>query len=853
MNVSFGSVVILDSQLRISSVSESVYDIFPNRQQNLVGVYFPDLILNEYHSTLVDHLNSQLEASTTTNNKTSLSIVARVSGPADSTKSIPVEIKTSTFFTNANNNTTNTNTNESRLFIFVAIRDVSRIIEIDDNLKKITAIDTSSANMDAGVEGANRPDSQAKIDLLSHISHELRTPISSIVASVQLFRATDLTNLQREYLSLIDSSASSLLELIGNVLDFGKIGAGKLILHNVDFNLCTLIEDVCAMVSPQALRKGIQVGSYVFTHCPLSIYGDPVRLRQILLNLLSNGVKYTEEGEVLVNVEPTCIKDTSITLRFEIKDTGIGIDEASMSKLFYKFSQVHNGAHPQEVGGHGLGLAICRDLVDMMGGQISCTRLPEGGCSFFFTITFETPQRTLPCPVPNFDGLRVMVIDKNEKVRSTICKYLKEWNCRTVECSDLTKATKEIKTRFSSEECVDVVVVDVDNTTLKIFLKLKKTVEMEFFGKIGVIVMSKDRSMVHGIGLVNTAKLTKPIRQSHLVACLLASMPEHPVTSPIPRRNNNKSHIPPLNLLQQKRTLLNSSTSSSSPQSSSSYINTSSDPFEFEYEDATAPQQLHQQHWGSASPLAFSLPFAQSALSPSIGTLRAIPPNYQSFKRVTRRHSIDIVTLNDHSSSSPSCPSTNSSGGGSGLEESSNSLRKSGGAAGPCRKQRKVPILIVDDNIINLKINGRLVENAGYSIKTVDSGYKALEEIREIESERTLTSLTAGMLLHTPIIALTAHQETDQDAVQKCFKYGMDDFISKPFNPTKLVNILKKWEDFTAHELEKLNQRIHKIYLSPRELGQDQSLESSSFIFKMLKVGGQSPRQTITKTYSTIL
>ncbi|EGC30187.1 hypothetical protein DICPUDRAFT_158106 [Dictyostelium purpureum] len=390
------------------------------------------------------------------------------------------------------------------------------------------------------------------IDMISHLSHELRTPIHSVIASIQLFRSTILTVTQNEYLSIIDTSANTLLELVSNVLDYKRIRSGKLTLNNVDFNLCHIIEDVCAMVSPQAQSKSLQIASFVFIHCPLSFYGDPIRLRQVLCN----GIKYTNKGQVCISVEPTVTENKSnnngesegdqniMSLHFKVKDSGIGIKEEHISKLFSGFSQVNNGGTIQEALGSGLGLAISKDLVELMGGKIWCSSNAaqgEAGCTFHFVIPLETNPKQLPCPVQNFNGLSVLVVDKNPFVQKVLCQYLEGWSCEVTTCSDLKEAYSQLKIDFKRKP-IEVVMIDIDSIEFRDFIQFKEAFNRFEFGRIGLISMSSDRSMVNEMGF-GTSKLTKPFRQSHLIACLLASMPEHSMPSSTTCFTNNTNII----------------------------------------------------------------------------------------------------------------------------------------------------------------------------------------------------------------------------------------------------------------------------------------------------------------------
>jgi signal transduction histidine kinase/CheY-like chemotaxis protein len=260
--------------------------------------------------------------------------------------------------------------------------------------------------------------SLAKSEFVSRMSHELRTPLNAIIGFAALLKDEPLSNSQRHYLELIESSGDHLLDLINMVLDHAKIAAGKLTLENIAFDLRSLIESVVSMVSQQASQKGLLFHTRITSALPTSVQGDPTRLRQIFINLLTNAVKFTPKGSVTFEVSLT---DDS-TLHFKISDTGLGMDEAVRSRLFQAFSQADESI-AREFGGTGLGLLISRDLLQAMGGSIDFESTLGIGTSFWGTAQLDIPAPSASAQltaVPNpssgawlLKGRRVLVVDDN--------------------------------------------------------------------------------------------------------------------------------------------------------------------------------------------------------------------------------------------------------------------------------------------------------------------------------------------------------------------------------------------------------------------------------------------------------
>jgi signal transduction histidine kinase/DNA-binding response OmpR family regulator/HPt (histidine-containing phosphotransfer) domain-containing protein len=374
-------------------------------------------------------------------------------------------------------------------------------------------------------EGASR----AKSDFLARMSHEIRTPMNGVLGMAELLRhSTTLDARQKRYAATIHQSGSVLLNIINDILDFSKIEAGKLELEKAPFCLRETIEDAVDIAAERALSKGLELVCDIPSNLETNVSGDGQRLRQIVINLISNAVKFTERGEVRVSVRKATQELINPRYHFEVKDTGIGIRPENCATIFESFAQ-EDSSTTRHYGGTGLGLAICKQLVELMGGEIGLTSAPGVGSTFFFSVpltidpTAEQDKRTT---VLSHSG--VLIVDPNVTTREVLRDHLISWGVRVTEANSAQQALEIIDRSLGGE--FDVLMIEAQAPGLDANgLVTKIRLRSGFTGTPIVMLGSVEApAAIERPGEGATVWLAKPIRRVQLRVCLLSLLARPP-------------------------------------------------------------------------------------------------------------------------------------------------------------------------------------------------------------------------------------------------------------------------------------------------------------------------------------
>ncbi len=375
--------------------------------------------------------------------------------------------------------------------------------------------------------------SRAKSDFLANVSHEIRTPMNAVIGMAELLLDTPLRGVQREYVSALKESAESLLGLIGDLLDFARIEAGKLELAAQPFDVRELVGDTLRTLGVRAHQKGLELVSRITPGVPELVTGDAARLRQVIVNLVGNAIKFTKRGEVLVEVEALAGAPDGTTLRFAVADTGIGIPQDKQQRIFEAFEQV-DPSTTREFGGTGLGLSIAARLVAAMGGRLQVESAPGRGSRFHFDVRFGTAaapkQRARPLGA-RVRGLRVLVVDDNDTNRRVLEETLAHWRMRPTLARGAHEALTLLDQAAARKQPFPIVLLDANMPELDGFALAERIRRRRALAATRLLMLTSGprpgderRAMALGV----SSYLIKPVKQSDLLDRMLEALEDRP-------------------------------------------------------------------------------------------------------------------------------------------------------------------------------------------------------------------------------------------------------------------------------------------------------------------------------------
>jgi PAS domain S-box-containing protein len=593
--------------------------------------------------------------------------------------------------------------------------------------------------------------SKLKSEFVANISHEVRTPLSAVIGMADLLLDTKLSEEQQEFTRIVKESAHSLLTIVNDILDFSKMEAGKMELEIVDFDLLALVEGCVELLASSAREKDLQLITYLDPQVPRQMRGDPVRLRQVLLNLTSNAIKFTESGRVVISVEQLNRNGDGVNLRFSVKDTGVGLSAETKNFLFQPFMQA-DGSSTRKHGGAGLGLSISKRLVELMDGKLGVESEFGHGANFSLTVTLQAKQHSKTfldtLARSEFAETNVLLIDESGALGHGVQRYLDSAGLTTKLVTNAKKAVVQLKSALLQGHSFNLVVMDYDKRYFE--------GDRSAFEAIADSARDSHTAIIYLINFDEKEKVARLVKRTHGVSFLIKPIRQ-------------------LALFQKVNEMLSESTFAADdwdehvPRVATPAPVPPLQAAAGEAELPAAPAEAQEQNVTKSPAQAEAAPAApiMPILSPeAIPEREETPPPVDALKAAAK---------------------------------------KGGAARVPAGSRR---ILLAEDNVIMQKLALQQLTRMGFKVTAVNNGQEVLNEIKKntyamilmdcqmplmdgFETTKVIRSEERASGTHIPIVALTASAMQGDEAT--CYAAGMDDYLCKPVDRQRLSSIIAKW------------------------------------------------------------